>query len=40
MEELLEVSGIKEKKLASLTAYLEVMPLQVSTTTTPAPQSK
>ena len=40
VEDLLEVTGIKEKKLAAIVGYLEVVPLQVSTTTTPALQSK
>lgn len=39
-EDLLEVSGIKEKKLASLAGYLEVVPLQTSAATAPAVQSK
>lgn len=37
-EELLEITGIKEKKLAAISGYLEVVPLQISTTTTPAVQ--
>jgi competence ComEA-like helix-hairpin-helix protein len=36
VEELLEVTGIKEKKLASIAGYLEVVPLQTSTATSPA----
>jgi len=36
VEELLEVTGIKEKKLASIAGYLVVVPLQTSATTTPA----
>ena len=36
VEELLEVTGIKEKKLASIAGYLEVVPLQTSATTAPA----
>jgi len=40
VEELLEVTGIKKKKLASITGYLEVIPLLTSTTTTPATPSR
>lgn len=40
VEELLEVTGIKEKKLAAIAGYLEVTPLQTSAATTPAAQSK
>ena len=40
VEELLEVTGIKEKKLAAIAGYLEVIPLQTSATTTPAAQSR
>lgn len=40
VEELLEVTGIKEKKLAALAAHLEVVPFQTSAATPPAAQSK
>jgi competence protein ComEA len=40
LEELLEVTGIKEKKLAAISGYLEVVPVKVSTTATPAVQSR
>jgi len=40
VEDLLEVTGIKEKKLASLSGYLEVIPVQTSASTTPAVQSR
>lgn len=40
LEELLEVTGIKQKKLASLAGYLDVLPLQVSATVVPAAQTK
>ena len=40
VEDLLEVSGIKEKKLAALTVYLEVVPLKISTAATPVAESK
>jgi competence ComEA-like helix-hairpin-helix protein len=36
VEELLEVTGIKEKKLAAIAGYLEVIPLQASAATAPA----
>jgi len=36
MEELLEVTGIKEKKLAAIAGYLEIIPLQTSAATAPA----
>jgi competence ComEA-like helix-hairpin-helix protein len=39
-EDLLEVTGIKEKKLATLAGYLEVVPLQTSAATAPAAQPK
>jgi competence protein ComEA len=37
VEDLLAVTGIKEKKLASIAAYLDVLPVQASTAITPAP---
>jgi len=40
VEELLEVTGIKEKRLAAIAGYLEVIPLQTSAATKPAAQSK
>jgi competence protein ComEA len=40
VEDLLEVTGIKEKKLAAITDYLEVVPPQISTLTTPAVPSR
>ena len=40
VEELLEVTGIKEKKLASIAGYLEVIPLQAAAATKPAAKSK
>lgn len=40
VEELLKVTGIKEKKLAAIAAHLEVIPLQTSAATTPAAQSR
>jgi DNA uptake protein ComE-like DNA-binding protein len=40
VEELLEVTGIKEKKLAAIAGYLEVMPVQTSAATRPATQSR
>jgi competence protein ComEA len=40
VEDLLEVTGIKEKKLASIAGYLEVVPHQTSAATTPAAQSR
>jgi competence protein ComEA len=36
IEDLLEVTGIKDKKLASLAGYLEVVPLKVSTAAAPS----
>lgn len=36
LEELLEVAGIKEKKLASLGAYLEIIPPETAAATSPA----
>jgi len=40
IEELLEVSGIKERKLASIAGYLQIVPLQTSAATAPAAQSR
>ena len=40
IEELLEVTGIKEKKLAALAGYLEVKPLQTSTAASSASESR
>jgi competence protein ComEA len=40
LEELLEVTGIKEKKLASIAGYLEVQPPQSSAAATPEPPSR
>ena len=40
IEELLEVTGIKEKKLASITGYFEVIPLPASAPITAAPQPR
>ena len=40
VEELLEVTGIKEKKLAAIVGYLEVKPPQTSAATTSAAQSR
>jgi competence protein ComEA len=40
VEELLEVTGIKEKKLAAIAGYLEVKPPQTSAATTSAAQSR
>jgi competence protein ComEA len=40
IEDLLEVAGIKEKKLALLTAYLEVLPQQAATLNGPAAQQR
>lgn len=40
VEELLEVTGIKEKKLASISAYLEVIPPKQTTAAAPAAQPK
>jgi competence protein ComEA len=36
IEDLLEVTGIKEKKLAALAGYVEVVPLKVSTAAAPS----
>jgi len=40
IDELLEVTGIKEKKLAALSVYVEVVPLKVSTAAAPSPQTR
>jgi len=40
VEDLLEVTGIKQRKLAAIAEYLKVIPLQTSAATTPATQSK
>jgi len=40
VEELLEVTGIKEKKFAAISGYLEVLPVQTSTKITPAAPSR
>lgn len=40
VEELLEVTGIKEKKLAAIAGYLVIIPLQTSAATAPAAQSR
>jgi competence ComEA-like helix-hairpin-helix protein len=40
VEDLLEVTGIKEKKFATIVGYLEVIPLQPSAKTAPAVQSR
>jgi competence protein ComEA len=40
VEELLEVTGIKEKKLAAITGYLEVKPPQTSAAATPESPSR
>lgn len=40
IEELLGITGIKEKKLAALSGYLEVILPQTSAAATPAAQSK
>lgn len=40
VEDLLEVPGIKEKKLASISGYLEIRPPQASTAAAPAPPSR
>jgi competence ComEA-like helix-hairpin-helix protein len=40
IEDLLEVTGIKEKKLASIVGYLEVKPPQTSTAATPESPSR
>lgn len=40
VEELLEVTGIKERKLAALAAYLEVIPHRANAAATPAVQAK
>ncbi len=39
-EDLLEVTGIKEKKLAALSGYLEVVPPQTAAAPAPAAQTK
>ena len=40
VEELLEVTGIKEKKFAALTKYLEVVPPQAASASAPATSSR
>ena len=40
VEDLLEVTGIKEKKLASISGYLEVIPLPTPSPAVPAAQSR
>jgi len=40
VEELLEVTGIKEKKLAAIAGYLEVKPPRTSAAATPESPSR
>ena len=40
IEELLEVTGIKEKKLASIAGYIEVVPLQPAPSASAAPSAQ